>query len=75
MKLLLRTVIFLVIGLLSTGFYLQTTAAKNAEFYVGIGVLILAFVLIPLFIYQSYKGKDLTKYSFKNMQKPEEKKE
>ena len=73
MKILLRIISLLVIGLLGTGFYFQTTAGKNAEFYIGIGVLLLAFVLMPLFIYHGYKGKDLTKYSFKNMHKPEEK--
>jgi peptidoglycan/LPS O-acetylase OafA/YrhL len=74
MKILLRIILFLVIGLLCTGFYFQITSEKNAEFYIGIGVLLLAFVLIPLFIYHGYKGKDLTRYSFKNMQKPEDKK-
>ena len=74
MKILLRIILFLVIGLLCTGFYFQITSEKNAEFYIGIGVLLLAFVLIPLFIYHGYKGKDLTRYSFKNMKKPEDKK-
>ena len=73
MKILLRIISLLVIGLLATGFYFQKTAGKSAEFYIGIGVLLLAFVLMPLFIYHGYKGKDLTKYSFKNMHKPEEK--
>jgi amino acid transporter len=73
MKILLRIILLLVIGLLGTGFYFQETATKNAEIYIGIGVLLLAFVLMPLFIYHGYKGKDLTKYSFQNMQKPEEK--
>ncbi len=73
MKILLRILLLTVIGLLGTGFYLQTVESKDADFYIGMGVLLLAFVLMPLFIYQGYKGKDLTKYSFKNMQNPEEK--
>lgn len=73
MKILLRILLLAVIGLLGTGFYLQTVESKDADFYIGMGVLLLAFVLMPLFIYQGYKGKDLTKYSFKNMQNPEEK--
>jgi uncharacterized membrane protein len=73
MKILLRILLLAVIVLLGTGFYLQTVESKDADFYIGMGVLLLAFVLMPLFIYRGYKGKDLTKYSFKNMQNPEEK--
>jgi hypothetical protein len=73
MKIVLRILLFIVIGLIGTGLYLQTTKAENAELLIGSGVLVLAFLLIPLFVYNGYKGKDLTRYSFKNMQGPEEK--
>lgn len=73
MKTLIKIILVIVIGCIGSGLYLQTIKAEKAEFYIGIGVLILAFLLIPLFVYDGYKGKDLTRYSFKNMQGPEEK--
>ncbi|MFC2109574.1 hypothetical protein ACFLRU_00865 [Bacteroidota bacterium] len=74
MKILIKIVLVIVIGFLGTGIYLQQVRDNSSEKYMGIGVLILAFILIPMFVYHRYKGKDLTKYSFKNMQGPEEKK-
>jgi hypothetical protein len=74
MKTLIRIILVIVLGFIGSGLYMQTIKAEKAEFIIGIGVLILAFLLIPLFVYNGYKGKDLTRYSFKNMQGPEEKK-
>ena len=73
MKVLIKIILVIVIGLIGSGLYMQTNQIPGAEFYIGIGVVTLSFVLIPLFIYDGYKGKDLTRYSFKNMQGPEEK--
>lgn len=73
MKTLIKIILVIVIGLIGSGLYMQAINAEKAEFYIGIGVLVLAFLLIPLFVYDGYKGKDLTRYSFKNMQGPEEK--
>ena len=72
MKLLVRLVFYINLALLISGIYLQSVGHSNSELIIGIGVLLLAFVLMPLFIYVRYKGKDLTKYSFKNMQGPQE---
>ena len=75
MKLLVRLVFYINIAILIFGIYLQGVGHSNSEFIIGIGVLILALVLMPLFIYVRYKGKDLTQYSFKNMQGPQEEEE
>jgi len=75
MKITLKLILLIVVGLIGTGLYMQSKQAEKAEFFIGIGVLVLAFVLLPLFIYTGYKGKDLTRYSFKNMQGPEDKNE
>jgi hypothetical protein len=72
MKLLVRIVFYINLAILISGIYLQIDGHSKAEFIIGIGVLLLAFVLMPLFIYVRYKGKDLTQYSFKNMQGPQE---
>jgi len=73
MKTLIKIILVIVVGFIGSGLYMQTIKADKAEFYIGIGVLILAFLLIPLFVYHGYKGKDLTRYSFKNMEGPEHK--
>lgn len=72
MKLLLKILLIVNISILAAGIYLKSTKAHQGDFTIGIGVLILSFVLMPLFVYHRYKGKDLTKYSFKNMQAPED---
>ncbi len=71
MKILLKILLFVELAILGSGIYLKSIKYPNGEFIIGIGVLILAFILMPLFVYHRYKGKDLTKYSFKNMQGPE----
>ncbi len=73
MKILIKILLLSVICLVGIGTYLQSVKVEKGDFYVGIGVLLLAFVLLPLFVYHRYKGKDLSKYSFKNMQGPEDK--
>ena len=75
MKLLLKILLIIDLSILSTGIYLKSTQAPKGDFIMGIGVLVLAFVLMPLFVYHRYKGKDLAKYSFKNMQEPKAPKE
>ena len=34
----------------------------NGEIIIGISVLCVAFILMPLFIYHRYKGKDLSNF-------------
>ena len=75
MKIVIRILLFIVIGLIGSGLYMQSSKMDKSELFIGSGVLVLAFLLIPLFVYHGYKGKDLTRYSFKNMQGPEEKPE
>ncbi len=73
MKFFIRILLFIVLTLIGTGLYLKNIQHEKGEFITGIGVLTLAFILIPSFIYHRYKGKDISKYSFKNMQGPQEK--
>lgn len=71
MKRLIFILFLIDVCLLSIGLYFKNKNNDQGEFLVGISVLILAFLLIPLFVYHRYKGKDISKYSFKNMQDPE----
>lgn len=74
MKIVLSTILALVIVLLLGGFYLKNTGNSNGEIAIGIGVLIIAFILMPLFIYHRYKNKDLSNFKLKNFTKKEEEK-
>lgn len=67
MKTVLKIILALVIGLVFFGFYTNSVNEGQGEKYIGVGVLIFAFVLLPLFIYHRYNGKDLSRYSFKNL--------
>jgi len=58
---------------LSYGFYLKNTEGTNAELIIGIAVILIAFVLMPLFIYHRYKDKDMKSFQFKNFREELEK--
>ena len=63
MKNLLRIVLFVLLSLIVGDTVANLIESGKGEIYIGIGVLIFAFILMPMFIYHRYKGKDLSKYS------------
>lgn len=69
MKYIISAILFIVLGLLTYGFYIKSNGDSNGEIIIGISVLIVAFVLMPLFIYHRYKGKDLSNFKFDNFRK------
>jgi len=72
MKFVLSTILVLVIGMLGYGFYLKNSGNSDGEIIIGIGVLTLAFILMPLFIFHRYKNKDLSNFKLKNFMDKEE---
>lgn len=74
MKTVLKLVLFLSLGLIIYGFYLNSSESGSGEKFIGTGVLVFAFLLMPLFIYHRYKNKDLRNYSFKDFANPPDKK-
>ncbi|NIJ44107.1 hypothetical protein FHR24_000546 [Wenyingzhuangia heitensis] len=66
MKILLKILLAIVFVLWSVGAYLFLTDNPKSPKFIGFGVIILTLVLMPLFIYHRYNGKDLTKYSLKH---------
>jgi len=66
MKYLISVILIIILGVLAYGFYIKSTGDVNGEIIVGIGVLSIAFVLMPLFIYHRYKDKDLSSFKMKN---------
>ena len=73
MKYVLICILVLIVGMLGYGYYIKEQGDFNGEIIIGIGVLIIAFVLMPLFIYHRYKNKDLKNFKITNFTKKEEK--
>lgn len=69
MKYVIIFTLILSLGMLGTGFYLKNAGNANGEIVVGIGVLIVAFVLMPLFIYHRFKNKNLEDFTFDKFKK------
>ena len=73
MKVILQILLTIVIGFIGYGYYINYNITGQGEKFIGIGVLIFAFILMPLFIYHRYKNKDLSRYSFQDQHKKEDK--
>lgn len=69
MKTVLTAILLIVIGFVSYGYYINYEELGEGEKFIGIGIMIFAFILMPLFIYHRYKNKDLRNYSFKDFSK------
>jgi hypothetical protein len=66
LKKIIKVLLFINISLFFYGLYLQYIS--HDPFYqkiMGIGVLILVFILMPLFLYDRYKDKSIEDYRFK----------
>lgn len=74
MKIVLRLLLLTVLGLIGYGYYLNLEASGTGEIFIGFGVVLFAFILMPLFIYSRYREKDLRNYSFKDFANPPDKK-
>jgi len=62
MKYVISTVLVIILGMLTYGFYIKSSGDTNGEIIIGIAVLIVAFILMPLFIYHRYKNKNLAEF-------------
>ena len=69
MKYVLITILLLILGALTYGFYLKNSGDFNGEIIIGIGVLGIAFILMPLFIYHRYKNKNIKDFTFQKFKK------
>lgn len=69
MKYVIIFVLTVSLGFLATGFFLKNSGDANGEIVIGLGVLLIAFVLMPLFIYHRYKNKNLRDFTFEKFKK------
>lgn len=65
MKLLVKLILVIVIAIISIGYYYKNTGNPKGTAIIGIGILTLAFVLMPLFIYSRYRSKKISSYKLK----------
>ena len=72
MKNILKILLFLSFSLILLGYILPQFTSINGIKLIGIGVLLFAFVIMPLFIYHRYKGR-IGDFIDKRMEKPEDK--
>lgn len=49
-----------------TGFYIKSSDPKTGDLLIGLSVAFCFFILMPLFIYHRWKGKDMKKYLLSN---------
>ncbi|PKP09217.1 MAG: hypothetical protein CVU08_14545 [Bacteroidetes bacterium HGW-Bacteroidetes-3] len=64
MKFVIIFILILTLGMLCSGFYLKNSGNANGEIVIGLGVLMVAFILMPLFIYHRYKNKNIKDFTF-----------
>ena len=72
MKYLVRILLVIVLGFISFGYFHKNNGNTEGDKWVGIGVLILAFILMPVFIYHRYRNKKIKDYELNFNFKDEE---
>lgn len=78
MKTILKTLSILILIALIAGFYFKfTDDSLLGDRIIGISVLATAFILLPIWLYYSWKGKRLEDYTLtnENIKKMKEKNE
>ena len=73
MKYLVRILFLIVVGFVAFGYFHKNNGNTEGDKWVGIGVLILAFILMPVFIYHRYRNKKLKDFELNfNLKKEED---
>lgn len=68
MKYVLLILLVLFFSFLSYGYYLNSEIPNSGDKWIGISVLLVAFVIMPLFIISRYKKSKMGKFLKKQME-------
>ena len=68
-KILKALFFFIILGLITGSVISFKSTDPIGEKIIGLSVLIGAFIFLPLFLYNSYKDKNLNDYTFKKKKK------
>lgn len=69
MKYLLSSLFIIIVGVIIYGFFIKNSEHAAGEKIIGIGVLAIAFIFMPLFIYHRYKNKNIKDFTFDKYRK------
>ncbi|MBC9794901.1 hypothetical protein [Sinomicrobium weinanense] len=70
MKILIRILFFAILAALGTGYYfIWAEQPQTGHLIIGATVVVMAFVLMPLFLIHRYKGKNLRNFTLFKEQK------
>lgn len=69
MKYVLQFLIAVIVCLIGYGFYMNHQAYQAGDKFIGFGVMMMAFVLMPLFIFHRFRNKKIEDYMIKNDRK------
>lgn len=58
----IRLLLVIILGLIAYGFFTSEKSGDTGDKFIGIAVLLIAFVLLPVFIYHRYKNKKLSDF-------------
>lgn len=75
MKYVLQILLVVFFCLIGYGFYLNSEFAKSGDKWIGFGVLLIAFGIMPLFIASRYKKSKMGEFLKNQANKTEEKSE
>jgi len=71
MKIIVKIIFFLSVTLVVLGYMLENYSDMNGKLLIGLGVVIFAFLFMPLFIYHRYKNR-IGDFIDERMQTPED---
>ena len=57
MKSFLKILFILILGITLLGYYFENFSTINGKLYIGIAVVLFAFIFMPLFVYYRYKDR------------------
>ena len=62
MKYIIKFLLFISFIGLCLGFYIKSENTVSGDYLIGVSLMLLMFIVMPLFIYNRWKNKDIKDY-------------